>query len=147
MLPTNSFDGRRRIINCGRLVPIHAGILPDSLFSPKSITLSEEQFINDTGNSPMKLLFWKCNDVRELYFQQIFPKDLGILPERLLFAKLRCSDSPFLANTWRSSPNNKLFERSRCCKDPSDSHMNVIVPWNLRFGICPVTISLEARDG
>ena len=127
MLPTNSFDGRRRIINCGRLVPIHAGILPDSLFSPKSINVSEKQFINDIGNSPMKLLFWKCNDVRELYFQQIFLKDSGILPERLLFAKLRRHR---FGQRLGSSPNYKLFERSRYFKNPSDSHLNVIVPWD-----------------
>jgi hypothetical protein len=58
------------------------------VFSPKSNNSSEEQFINDTGSSPKKLLFWKCN-VRGLFSEQILAKDSGIFPERLLFAKLR----------------------------------------------------------
>ena len=112
MLPTNRFDGRQSTIKSNRLVPIHAGILSKSLFSPKSNSSNEEQFINDIGSSPKKLLFWKCN-VRWLFSEQILAKDLGILPERLLFAKLRTLSVTIFAQHLGSSPDNKLFERSR----------------------------------
>jgi hypothetical protein len=122
----------RRTTKCFRLMPIYVGILPKSLFSPKSNTSSEEQFINDTGSSPMKLLFWKCNDwTLSIYFEQILPRDLGILSDRLLFAKLTDISVIIFSQHSRSSPNNKLFERLRCSKDDLFvSHMNVIVLWN-----------------
>jgi hypothetical protein len=67
MLPTNMFDGRRRTTKSFRLVPIHVGVLPESLFSPQSNTFCEEQFINDIGNSQLKLFVLEMHRARFIF--------------------------------------------------------------------------------
>ena len=82
MLPVNELDLKLRICKQGMLSPIEARIGPENLLSPRSRILRLVQFFKE-GTSPEKLLLERIKNMSKVRE----PKDLGIVPERLLFDK------------------------------------------------------------
>ncbi|KAM0949555.1 hypothetical protein DsansV1_C05g0053691 [Dioscorea sansibarensis] len=52
MMPWNKFDLKRSTIKDERFSPIHAGMLPESLFSPMSKVTNLLAIFKDLGRSP-----------------------------------------------------------------------------------------------
>ena len=128
MLPWNLLDLRLRMINKDILSPIHVGIFPDNVFSCKCINLNLVQFHRDQGNSPEKLLLFNSNVISRVKE----PKELGISPNKLLWAKFRIYSSCQCLKQSEISSDRWLLERSRCLNiPPVIEHIKEFYPENL----------------
>ena len=109
MLPANLLECRDRLKNLGRLSPIHAGIFPENLFFPRSITIKELQFPRDEGNSPKKLLLFRF----KVLSPDNEPKEVGTSPKKLLPDKFKTISFRQCIKQLGSHPDIILSDRSR----------------------------------
>lgn len=96
--PLNMFCRNLRTCNEVKVFTVQDdGILPESWFSPRYKINNCFKFLKDVGNSPRRLLLFKCNQSNE----ERFPNELGNAPVSLL-------DDNFI------SDNNLEFHQINC---------------------------------
>ena len=109
MLPNKWLDRRKKITKFGWLLLNHIDICLDKLLCPRLINFNFVQFFNDEGISTLKLLLLKS--IVLIPSSKLI--DLGIFPQKLLFSNLRIFNPSRCIQQSRSSPDNRLLERSK----------------------------------
>ncbi|RRT66520.1 hypothetical protein B296_00008717 [Ensete ventricosum] len=69
MVPWSRLDLSRRTFKDERLLPIHLGISPDSLFSPRSRVINWLQCFKKAGRLPERLLLFRCRDCSDVGYE------------------------------------------------------------------------------